>query len=119
MTKHPDGTVTLSKDEARHYDFLRVGAFLGSNTPEGRSGECDDPTWRGWLRACFLAVLSEGEGFSGKRPLGNSGWQMDLSDALEAHKVHLQDVLDVLFGVGAKRAEDEVVEADDSEPNPL
>jgi hypothetical protein len=32
---------------------------------------------RGYLVALLTEVWTEGEGFSGKRPFGNSGWQSD------------------------------------------
>ena len=39
-------------------------------------------TIRGYLVALVRAVLAENEGFSGKRPFGNSGWEWDLYVAL-------------------------------------
>lgn len=33
---------------------------------------------RGYLQALLLMVWAEGEGFSGKRPFGESGWEYDL-----------------------------------------
>lgn len=39
-------------------------------------------TIRGYLVALLAAVWTEGEGFSGKRPFGNSGWHWDLYGAL-------------------------------------
>jgi hypothetical protein len=39
-------------------------------------------TIRGYLCALAAAVWREGEGFSGKRPFGNSGWQWDVYAAL-------------------------------------
>lgn len=33
---------------------------------------------RGYLKALLMRLWQEEEGFSGKRPLGNSGWQMDV-----------------------------------------
>lgn len=35
-------------------------------------------TIRDYLKALVAAVWQEGEGFSGKRPFGNSGWEYDL-----------------------------------------
>lgn len=35
-------------------------------------------TVRGYLVALLAELWREGEGFSGKRPFGNSGWQYDL-----------------------------------------
>ena len=34
-----------------------------------------DTTINGYLGALLLTLLAEGEGFNGKRPLGNSGWE--------------------------------------------
>ena len=39
-------------------------------------------TIRGYLVALAAAVWREGEGFSGKRPFGNSGWEWDVYAAL-------------------------------------
>jgi hypothetical protein len=39
-------------------------------------------TVRGYLVALLAAVWAEGEGFSGKRPFGNSSWHWDLYAAL-------------------------------------
>lgn len=35
----------------------------------------EEVTIRGWLSSMLAALWDEGEGFSGKRPLGNSGWE--------------------------------------------
>lgn len=35
-------------------------------------------TIRDYLKALLLTLLAEGEGFSGKRPFGNSGWEYEL-----------------------------------------
>ena len=37
---------------------------------------------RGYLKALLVELWREGEGFSGKRPFGNSGWKYDLLNAL-------------------------------------
>lgn len=39
-------------------------------------------TWREWLKDALLSLLKDGEGFSGKRPNCNSGWQDELAAAL-------------------------------------
>jgi len=39
-------------------------------------------TIRGYLIALLAEVWEHGEGFSGKRPFGNSGWHWDLHGAL-------------------------------------
>jgi hypothetical protein len=42
----------------------------------------DPITLRAYLKELLLTVWDEEEGFSGKRPFGNSGWQHDLAGAL-------------------------------------
>ena len=39
-------------------------------------------TVRDYLRALLETLWNEGEGFSGKRPFGNSGWERDLYSPL-------------------------------------
>lgn len=48
---------------------------------------------REYFKEYLRELLSQGEGFSGKRPLGNSGWDVDL----------MQAVIDA--GLANKRAE--------------
>lgn len=40
-----------------------------------------------YLSALLVALWEEGESFSGKRPLGNSGWEYELYEPLIKHKV--------------------------------
>ena len=40
--------------------------------------DSDAKTIREYLRNLLLALWYEGEGFSGKRPFGNSGWENEL-----------------------------------------
>ena len=48
-----------------------------------QSYDFDEPlTIREYLKELLLTLWVEGEGFSGKRPFGNSGWQYDLYKAL-------------------------------------
>lgn len=44
----------------------------------------DDITVRDYLRTLLTTLWSEGEGFSGKRPFGNSGWEHDIYKPLIA-----------------------------------
>lgn len=44
-------------------------------------------TVRDYLKALLFALWEEGEGFSGKRPFGNSGWYNDLAFPLVRAKV--------------------------------
>lgn len=41
---------------------------------------------REYLRALLFTLWEEGEGFSGKRPFGNSGWEWELFRALVESK---------------------------------
>lgn len=41
-------------------------------------------TVRDYLKALLLKVWGEGEGFSGKRPFGNSGWEYEVYESLGA-----------------------------------
>jgi hypothetical protein len=43
-------------------------------------------TVKGYLKALLRELWRKGEGFSGKRPFGNSGWEYDLYEALVAAK---------------------------------
>jgi hypothetical protein len=53
--------------------------------------ECSDldrtVTIREYLKELLLTLWYEGEGFSGKRPFGNSGWQWDLYKVLIENKL--------------------------------
>jgi hypothetical protein len=40
-----------------------------------------------YLKLIMLALWEEGESFSGKRPLGDSGWQWDVAGALIREKI--------------------------------
>lgn len=42
------------------------------------SNDANAATIRGYLKALLSTLIREGEGFSGKRPFGNSGWNWDL-----------------------------------------
>ena len=41
-----------------------------------------DMTVNDYLRDLLVTLLEEGEGFSGKRPLGNSGWEDAMSRSI-------------------------------------
>ena len=45
-------------------------------------GDCDATTLREYFRALLITLWKDGEGFSGKRPFGNSGWDSDVYLAL-------------------------------------
>ena len=43
-----------------------------------KENDANAETIRGYLVALLDRLWEEGEGFSGKRPFGNSGWEYDL-----------------------------------------
>ena len=59
---------------------MNVQAIL--NCPMG-SNDADADTVKDYLKALLGALWDEGEGFSGKRPFGNSGWECELIEALQ------------------------------------
>jgi len=38
-------------------------------------------------------VITEAEGFNGKRPYGDSGWEYEFEEAMEYHGVAMDDVV--------------------------
>jgi hypothetical protein len=57
-----------------------TGAEILATPMEGN--DADASTIREYLVALLATLWDEGEGFSGKRPFGNSGWHWDLYEAL-------------------------------------
>lgn len=49
-----------------------------------QTNDANATTVRGYLVALLHALWHEGEGFSGKRPFGNSSWEHDLYQPLGA-----------------------------------
>lgn len=58
------------------YDSADIERFLNSPATD------DIATWREWISKVLLKLEREVDGFSGKRPFGNSGWHVDLEVAL-------------------------------------
>lgn len=56
-----------------------IQAVLDCPMQENDSGA---NTVKGYLKALLFTLWDENEGFSGKRPFGNSGWECDLAMAL-------------------------------------
>lgn len=44
--------------------------------------DCAANSFREYFKALLMTLWIEGEGFSGKRPFGNSGWEYDLYENL-------------------------------------
>lgn len=58
--------------------------------------DADATTVREYFKALLTALWDEGESFSGKRPLGNSGWEFDLLEAIPG-KLSDKKKSDLLF----------------------
>jgi len=53
-----------------------------------KSGDLNkELTIKDYLKELLTELWKEGEGFSGKRPFGNSGWEYDIYVALVKNKV--------------------------------
>lgn len=57
----------------------------------------DDITIRDYFFILLRTLWDEGEGFSGKRPFGNSGWEFELYAPLIKHK-YIAGSLDSEYG---------------------
>jgi hypothetical protein len=49
---------------------------------EMQKNDANAKTIRDYLKALLTKLWTEGEGFSGKRPFGNSGWEFEIYTAL-------------------------------------
>ncbi len=49
------------------------------------TNDAEAKTIRDYLKALVTRIWEEGEGFSGKRPFGNSGWEYELYGTLVTH----------------------------------
>ena len=47
-----------------------------------QENDANAKTIKGYLKSLLCEVINEQEGFSGKRPFGNSGWFGELDEAL-------------------------------------
>jgi len=56
-----------------------IQAVLNCPLEENDSGA---DTVKGYLKALLFTLWDEDEGFSGKRPFGNSGWEYELTEPL-------------------------------------
>lgn len=60
----------------------------------------DNVTVRDFLLDCLVRLIEEGEGFSGKRPLGNSDWMQQLCIAVGAAEMCGDDDVDIDYDAG-------------------
>ena len=65
-----------------------VDAVLDEPGPDG------EPTLADWFAAVLTALVEETEGFSGKRPLGDSGWWPAIDAALTRHGVEEVELME-------------------------
>lgn len=56
------------------------------DTPYDGFNDCAAFSIRSYLYLLLLTLWEEGEGFSGKRPFGNSNWETDLYKCLVVNK---------------------------------
>lgn len=52
---------------------------------EMQENDANAKTIRGYLKTLLKTLWAEGEGFSGKRPFGNSGWENEIYKSLVAN----------------------------------
>lgn len=81
--------------------FLDAPCTLWVDTPSDGSTPVgtDGGTWRDWLIDALVTLAENGEGFSGKRPNCDAGWQSLLADALDKHGTTFAEAVGVAFGV--------------------
>lgn len=118
---------TEDKDHIR--SALTVDAAGGTDAlaildlPMGYN-DANAATVRGYLKALLTKLWEEGEGFSGKQPFGNSGWEHDLyfplvkagrvAGEIEKYETHGGDELERLDRIDDKdTANDLIFEAID------
>lgn len=58
--------------------------------------DADASTIRDYLKSLLTLVWSDGEGFDGKRPFGNSGWEGEIYATLVEQLNYDEDDLDVM-----------------------
>lgn len=70
-----------------------------------QANEAEAETIGDYLRALLLELWYEGEGFSGKRPFGDSGWEYDIFEALgRAGLIHVTFDDDYLDEIDVEKA---------------
>ena len=67
-------------------------------------------TVRGYLQMLLLVLWQEDEGFSGKRPFGNSGWKNEIYYTLVKHKVVKGSIDGKYLGEVDEQSADELIE---------
>lgn len=61
--------------------------ILGLPLRKDHAGNFEDETIKDYLKRLLTELINQGDGFSGKYPIGNSGWQFDLYCALYDGKI--------------------------------
>jgi hypothetical protein len=67
---------------SQEQDTARADRVLALPLGENAADAADAATVRGYLVELLRRLWVEGEGFSGKRPFGDSGWEYDLYEPL-------------------------------------
>lgn len=65
--------------EIKNLTSVELNAILGAKY---KFRDCSAKNLRGYFHKLLRTLWDEGEGFSGKRPFGNSDWDMDVCIAL-------------------------------------
>ena len=60
-------------------DATRIAVLEAALDTPFESQDIGDTTPRKYMHCLLLTLLDEGEGFSGKRPWGNSGWEGEMA----------------------------------------
>lgn len=84
-------TNRLISDEYQYQNLLRL--VLASPVPKPNEPEVD--TVQEYIMALGCGVVVEGEGFSAKRPFGNSCWEGEIRDAVDAGIIKAAEALSI------------------------
>ena len=80
------GDIIEGKEKASLLDLCDKCSVDIKEDPLDSYMECHDMTIREFFKECLMSLVKEGERFSGKRPIGESGWHADIAIALLKHK---------------------------------
>lgn len=104
----PGAGKTAALEGSRHRERREVSSasFLGAPCTLWSDGMADGEaaagaggTWRDWLIDLLVTLAEDGEGFSGKRPNCDAGWETLLGDALADHGITFAEAVGTAFGV--------------------
>lgn len=84
-----------------------IDAFLATKCSVGG---WEGSTWREWLADCLITLLEEGEGFSGKRPNCDSGWELGVIKAFKKVRATSEQIVERMVAPHAPAASGELPE---------